>query len=43
MNANIVEIQIFYEIKYDIIGYSMSQIITFLIKNSIFFSVCVID
>ena len=36
MNANIVKIQIFHEIKCDIRGRSMSQIMTFLIKNSLF-------
>ena len=33
MNANIPMMQIFYKIKYDLRGYSRSQIMTFLIKN----------
>ena len=36
MNANIVKMQIFHKIKYDLIGHSRSQIMTFLIKNSPF-------
>ena len=34
MNANIVKMQIFHKIKYDLRGHSRSQIMTFLIKNS---------
>jgi hypothetical protein len=36
MNANIVKMQIFYKIKYDLRGHSRSQIMTFLNKNSPF-------
>ena len=36
MNANIVKMQIFYWIKYDLRGHSRSQIMTLLIKNSPF-------
>ena len=36
MNANIVKMQIFHKIKYDIRGHSRSQIMTLLIKNSPF-------
>ena len=36
MNANIVKMQIFHKIKYDLRGHSMSQMMTFLIKNSPF-------
>ena len=36
MNANIVKMKIFHKIKYDLRGHSRSQIITFLIKNSLF-------
>ena len=36
MNANIVKMLIFHEIKYDLRGHSRSQIMTFLIKNSPF-------
>ena len=36
MNANIVKMQIFHKIKYDLRGHSRSQIMTFLIKNSLF-------
>ena len=40
MNANIVKIQIFQKIKYELRGHSWSQIMTFLITNFIFSSVC---
>ena len=43
MNANIVKIQIFHKIKYDVRGHSRSQIMTFLIKKFTFSSVYVID
>ena len=33
MNANIVKMQIFHKIKYDLIGHSRSQIMTFFNKN----------
>jgi hypothetical protein len=36
MNANIVKMQIFHKIKYDLRGHSRSQILTFLIKNLLF-------
>ena len=36
MNANIVMMQIFHKIKYDLRGHSKSQITTFLIKTSLF-------
>jgi hypothetical protein len=36
MNANIVKMQIFHKIKYDLRGHSRSQIMTFLIKKSPF-------
>ena len=36
MNANIMKMQIFHKIKYDLRGHSRSQIMTFLIKNLIF-------
>ena len=36
MNANIVKMQIFHKIKYDLRGHSRSQIMTLLIKNSTF-------
>ena len=36
MNANIVEMQIFHKIWYDLRGHSRSQIMTFFIKNSLF-------
>ena len=36
MNANIMKMQIFHKIKYDLRGHSWSQIMTFMIKNSPF-------
>ena len=36
LNANIVKMQIFHKIKYDLRGHSRSQIMTFLIKKSPF-------
>ena len=36
MNANIVEMQIFYKFKYELRVHSRSQIMTFLIKNELF-------
>ena len=40
MNANIVKMQSFYKIKYDLRGHSRSQKMTFLIKFRLFFCLC---